>query len=376
MTARSIGMRVLPRACRDAARGVRDSSMVVRLLSAVPARGCAILRYHSINDDRGWVGDYLRASIVVTPASFEEHVRYLRRHFEIVPIGRIIELLANGQTPDHRWVALTFDDGYEDNYRVALPILRKHGATAAFYITTACVSDETILWGVRLRHAIRNTERTSLACPSLGHHPVDLSTEESRDRATHWITGLVKSRRKTEADELLDEVFDECGVPVGRISHRIMMSWDEIREMRDAGMTIGAHTVNHYNLTCLDDSDVTAEVKVSKEAIEAALGERVDHFAYPNGRTDKHCDARVAGIVAKAGFKSAVTSINGPAGSRFSPYGVPRVGVATRRTGIARFAADLQYTRLKKVVSSSIAEIGASGHGAGRAGRRGSTECR
>lgn len=357
---------MLPRACRDVARGIRNSPAVVRLLSAVPARGCAILRYHSVNDDPAWVSGYLRPSIVVTPKSFEEHVRYLRRHFKIVPIERIVELIASGRTPDHRWVALTFDDGYEDNYRVAFPILREHGATATFYITTACVSDETILWGVRLRHAIGSTERTSIGCPSLGSHPIDVSSEESRERAAHWITGLVKSRRKAEADELLHEVFEECGVPVGRIGRRIMMSWDEIREMRDAGMTIGAHTVNHYNLTCLDDSDVTAEVEISKETIEAALGERVNHFAYPNGRTDKHCDARVAGIVAKAGFRSAVTSINGPAGSRFSPYGVPRVGVATRRTGIAKFAADLQYMRLKKVVSPSIAEISASGNGAGR----------
>jgi peptidoglycan/xylan/chitin deacetylase (PgdA/CDA1 family) len=320
------------------------------------------------------VNGYLPPSIVVTPKAFEEHVRYLRRHFEIVPIGRIIELVANGRTPDHRWVALTFDDGYEDNYRVAFPILREHGATAAFYITTACVSDETILWGVRLRHAIWNTERTDLICPSLGHRPIDLSTEESRHRTTRWITGLVKSRGKTEADELLDEVFEECGVPVGQISRRIMMSWDEIREMRAAGMTIGAHTANHYNLTCLDDSDVTAEVEISKETIEAALGDRVDHFAYPNGRTDKHCDARVAGIVAKAGYESAVTSVNGPAGGRFSPYGVPRVGIATRRTGIAKFAADLQYTRLSRVVSPSIAEISAARNGAGRAARRSRAE--
>jgi peptidoglycan/xylan/chitin deacetylase (PgdA/CDA1 family) len=136
-----------------------------------------------------------------------------------------------------------------------------------------------------------------------------------------------------------------------------MMNWDEIREMHGAGMTIGAHTHSHYNLPSLDTSDVAHEVVASRRDIEDALQASVEHFAYPNGRTDCHCDARVAKLVAVGGFESAVTSLSGPVSHRHSLYCIPRLGIAPRHRDVARLAADIQYSRFRHQDQRVVDEI-------------------
>lgn len=70
---------------------------------------------------------------------------------------------------------------------------------------------------------------------------------------------------------------------------RQMLSWVEIREMRDAGIDFGAHTITHPDLTSLDDTTMDYEIKRSKEIIEMNLGVPVSSFAYPYGLYDERC---------------------------------------------------------------------------------------
>ena len=324
---------------------VRRSAPFVRTLAALPTGKCVVLRYHSVSDDSGWAGDFIQPSLVVSPDDFDRQLTFLARHHVVVDIGELVEAVRAGERIDRRWVVITFDDGYEDNYRFAFPILMKHGMSAAFYVTTGCIGDRAILWTVVLRHAIQTSARTAIELSFLPGKPIDLSHAAARDQATRLLTGIVKRCAAREADEIVGEVLEACGVRAGTVGRRIIMDWDEIREMHEAGMTIGAHTVNHYNLPCLDERQMVREVTDSKRALEDGVGASVDHFAYPNGRTDRHFDDRVAQVVAKAGYRSAVTSVTGPASRRCSEFSIPRLGITPKHADLTRFAADIQYAR-------------------------------
>jgi peptidoglycan/xylan/chitin deacetylase (PgdA/CDA1 family) len=339
--------------------GIRNSGLVVRGVAGVHRVGGTILRYHSVNDDRAWLRDYMQASLVVTPELFERQLAFLTRRYRIVSIGEMAEQMRSRGGVDSGSVAITFDDGYEDNYRLAFPILRKYGAAATFYITTGTVADVRVLWTVGLRRAIRSCDEQSVSLSFLGERSIDLSTDTSKEATIKMITGIGKRCKVDELQSILAEVYEETGrspqaEPPPR---RIMLNWDEIREMHGAGMTMGAHTHSHYNLPSLDTSDVAHEVVSSRRAIEEELQAPVEHFAYPNGRTDRHCDARVAKIVAVAGFGSAVTSLAGPVSSRFSLYCMPRMGVAPRHRDLARLAADMQYSKFKHQDRHVVDEI-------------------
>jgi len=357
MTSRNTEKPPLSRVCRDVALAVRNSPAVVRGLEAFHRVGGTILRYHSVSDDESWAGDYMQKSLVVTPEIFARQVAFLTRRHRVVSVGEMAEQMRSGRGVDSRNVAITFDDGYEDNYRNAFPILREHGATAAFYVTTGYVGDAEILWTVALRRAIRSCSQSSVSLSFLDERTVDLSTDEKKETTIKTVTGIVKRCKPDEVGSILSEVRDEVGTPADLCPRRIMMNWDEMREMQQAGMTIGAHTLSHYNMPSLDTSDVAQEVVASRRDLEEALQVPIEHFAYPNGRTGRHCDARVAKLVAVAGFKSAVTSLFGPVSHRYSEYCIPRLGVAPRHGDVARLAADMQYSRFRHQDERVVDEI-------------------
>ena len=340
-----------------AGRRVRNARPVVRTIAALRRAGGVILRYHSVSDDSGWAGDYIQKSLVVPPDAFERQVAALVKYHRVVPVETLAAAVRRGKRVDSGAVAITFDDGYEDNYRVALPILRKYGATAMFYVSTAAVGDADILWTVKLRHALKKCPEESLTLSFLGTRPLDLSSDSAREAAIKMVTGLVKRCKRDEIDRILTEVDQRVTSNGNPVSRRIMMNWDEVAELSESGMGIGAHTVSHFNLPSLDTSHVAQEVVASKREIEERLGRPVRHFAYPNGRTDHHCDARVAKIVALAGFESAATSLAGPVSSRYAEYCLPRLGVAPRHSDVERLLADVQYSKFKYQNLRTVEEI-------------------
>jgi peptidoglycan/xylan/chitin deacetylase (PgdA/CDA1 family) len=344
-------------ALRSVAARLMASRAIIGALARVPSGGGVILRYHSVNDDPGWSGDYIQPSLVVAPQVFDRQISYLTSRYRIVGMDELVGALRGGRRIDGRAVAITFDDGYEDNHRFALPILLKHGAPATFYVTTGAVGDETVLWTVKLRHAIRRSREKSLTLSFLNGRAIDISTPDHKESSIKLLTGMVKRVAAREARAMLEEMLAATLADTDRPPQRVMMNWEEIRELHRSGMTIGAHTVAHLNLPCLETADVVREVRGSKEALDRALESPVVHFAYPNGRTERNFDARVACIVADAGFLSAVTCVNGPVSQRFPEYAIPRLGVRESDHDLARFASAIQRARLMRPRHPDVEEV-------------------
>jgi peptidoglycan/xylan/chitin deacetylase (PgdA/CDA1 family) len=258
-------------AVRRIGRWMRNSRPVVRAVAGLHLGGPVILRYHSVSDDPSWRGGYMQESLVVSPGVFDRQLAALKRRHRLTSVDDIVDRMRAGRSIDSRAVAVTFDDGYEDNHRVVFPILKKHGASATFYVTTGAVGDEDILWTVRLRRSIRTCGRDRLPLTFLGPHPLDVSTDEAKEAAVKMLTGIVKRCKREEIEEILREVHEAAGTGQAAFDRRTMMNWEEIRELHRAGMSIGAHTVSHFNLPSLDTSDVAREVIASKKELEDKL---------------------------------------------------------------------------------------------------------
>jgi peptidoglycan/xylan/chitin deacetylase (PgdA/CDA1 family) len=347
---------LLNRACRRAATSLLETDASLRALSRVPGRGAVVLRYHSVNDDPVWARETVQRNLVVPAAVFDEHMRFLAERNRVVPIETIVEAVAGGRPPDPSWVAVTFDDGYEDNHRNAMPILKKHGVTAAFYVTTGCVGDERPLWTAWLRRAVMRAPGPALRVSFLEGGAVDVSSEEARERAVRELTAFVKRCDAPRARAAFDEVL-AAARSEGRPDRRVMMNWHEIRDLRRAGMAVGAHSVAHWNLPSLSDADLEAEVRGSREALALETGRPVAHFSYPNGRTTRHFDARVARAVAGAGYASAVTSVSGAVSHRLSAFAIPRLGVYERHCDVRRLALDIERARLGRPEDPCVGRV-------------------
>lgn len=229
---------------------------------------------------------------------FDAHIRYLARHWRVVPLEDMVAALRNTQAPPPRTVALTFDDGFVDGHTLAYPVLRRYGVPATFFLIAGAVDQGRLPWPERVADLIRRTGAAFVAAPSLADGAFPLGTERQRLDSLRRILVLLK-RAPTPTRELaLEQLERDLQVPPDEGE---MLTWDQVREMARGGMRFGAHTITHPILPMTGPGEVKREVWESKVRIEEETDQPVRFFAYPNG---DHSPETVE-IVRQAGVEAA-----------------------------------------------------------------------
>jgi peptidoglycan/xylan/chitin deacetylase (PgdA/CDA1 family) len=311
-----------------------------------PTATAVILRYHSVGDDHGPEPFYIAPSLSIPRQGFDAQMRFLRERYRPTALDEIVEAIRTDRPLPAGAVAVTFDDGYRDNYTHAFPVLRKFGIPATFYITTGCVEDGEVLWTSKLRYYFMASSARALEVAALGASPLDLGSTAARHAIFERTIALIKTLGGARGEALFREVEARLGVTDLGPLRRAMMTWDEIQELSRGGMTIGAHTITHPNLPGLPRQSAEAEILGSKIQLEEKIKVPVRHFAYPNGRGVRHFNDDVVGLVRGAGFVSSVTSIDGPVRRGDDPLRLQRLGIYRKHARIFSLALDMERTRL------------------------------
>jgi len=236
----------------------RFETILARSAHARRAGRTVVLCYHSIHPSKRFAS--------ATPRLFEQQIEWLQEHCDIVTYDSIPRLTS----PSSRRrpvVAITFDDGYEDNHTYALPILLAHEIPATVFVTTGLI-----------------------------------------DRDPRIIRRFSRLWRASE-----DDVRG--------------LSWTQVSEMREAGLEIGAHTHSHPNLFEIEEPKVLEEISSSRTKLEDRLKEPVRLFAYPFGKPRQHLSGRTIDLVASLGFESAATICYRGARPSDSRLSIPRFPV-------------------------------------------------
>ena len=288
-------------------RGLYHSGLL-RLTMALkePRRGASadghfqILVYHRVGPAPDPFMPALPASV------FENHVRYLRKHFRVLSLTELLRAVAERQLPA-RAIAITFDDGYEDVYRHVFPIVCRVGVPITVFLATGFIDGEQPMWNDRIAAAIRDTTCEVLSdVPDVP--PLPLTTLRARQEAVMATLGALKYRPLKERDELVERIAN--ALQASSYQGPGMLRWSQVGEMHKAGVEFGAHTVRHPILTSQSAAERWDEIVDSKRVIEEKLQSPALHFAYPNG-TERDFDDLTKGLLRKAGFSSAVTMVFG-----------------------------------------------------------------
>jgi peptidoglycan/xylan/chitin deacetylase (PgdA/CDA1 family) len=251
-------------------RSAKDEAQ--RFLAAfplpVPAQRAVVLAYHSV------AAEPTRAS--TARSVFRSHLSWIAEHCEVVAFEKLASAAVQSGNGSRPTVAITFDDGYEDNHREAFPLLTSHGFPATFFITTGLVDrDELAL--ARLRRA--------------------------------W------------------------GPREGSLRP---ISIEQLREMDSAGMAFGAHSRTHPNLRMLDEIALMNEIAGSRDRLEEILQRRVSAFAYPFGDARFHISATAVAVAATSGFTTAATIDYRGVSRTTDPLLIPRFPVSNDPVKILR----------------------------------------
>lgn len=281
------------------------------------ARRPLILGYHRVVEDFDAIARREMPSMLISRTMFERHVDHIGRRFRFVTLDEIGARMLAGEPFTHPVAAITFDDGYQDIYEHAFPLLKRKGIPAAVFVVTDLVGRP--FWQIhdKLYHLIAKAFATwqnpryelRLLCDVLDL-PVDLAGAPHATRTPLLaVSVLLPALSLGEVRRLIDGL--EAAVGNGFYNVPRTLTWPMLAEMRRAGFTIGSHTKNHVSLPMESADVVVHELEGSRQAIERHLGEPVVHFAYPGGQFTRP----VVDAVVRAGYQYAYTAC---------PHGDPR----------------------------------------------------
>jgi peptidoglycan/xylan/chitin deacetylase (PgdA/CDA1 family) len=286
-----------------------------------------ILTYHGVmpGDDDSY--DFLLANFVAAGA-FEAQMNWLSSRYTLVPLHRLVDALDGGPELPPRAATVTFDDGFANNYHIAFPILRRLGIPATIFLATEKIGTPGAqLWTERVKRAIYLTPLTTVTLDGTAHA---LTTNPRREAVARAVLGRLKRLPPAERDRCVLDVEQACGrlqLTAEDGMRFDFMTWRQVREMADAGIEFGSHTVTHPILTTLDSVTLEWEVRESKRVIEEQLGRECYAFAYPNGGAQDF-DERAMTALRDAGYRCALSLEGGLVPRNARRYAMDRVNIA------------------------------------------------
>ncbi len=261
----------------------------VALLERFPVwSGLLILNYHRVGTPGDSLFDHELWS--ADQNEFDHQVATLKSSCDLIGLDDLpaaIGDLDRASRSNLRFAMITFDDGYLDNYELAFPVLRSHSAPGVFFITTGFVGDRRLAWWDEISWMIRSSKRSEISLPGF----FEDAQPTTEDLVAITIQRILRTCYQLDSDRtesFLNQIAEATGT--GRaatdLAANVWMTWDHVREMHAAGMSMGAHTVTHPILSRLSPDEQNFEICESRLRIEEQIGEPVTAFSYPVGRRD------------------------------------------------------------------------------------------
>lgn len=276
---------------------------------------------------------------------FDQILKWATAWFNVLPLDEAARCLREGSLPA-RAAAITFDDGYADNYTQALPILQRHGVSATFFVASGFL-DGGRMWNDTVIEALRNTTLSVLDTGLDGLRELSLGDIDAKRHAMHRLLAAVKHMQPDERLETVERIASHCAVT---LPDDLMMSSAQLRALRASGMIIGAHTVSHPILAVTSLEQAREEIESGKAHLEQLLGEPVRLFAYPNGKPGSDYRPVHVNMVRELGFEAAVSTHWGANTRDSDPYQLLRFTPWDRNK--LRFGAHLlQNLRRPAIIS-------------------------
>lgn len=297
----------------------RSLDLDARLLAR---RGRYVLCYHRVISERETEEQWVHSSMWITPETFEAQIRWVQSIGDVVSYQRLLDFT---QPNDRPLFAITFDDGWKDNYTNALPILQRAAVPFTIFLTTSHLETGHVIWpddlAVKTRLALSSTGETEVRraidtlSPNAQHGPRIPPVRTALEDAIERLKLIPEEERKN----LIGNYFRILGVADAPITGH-MMTWSDALNMLSTGVAFGSHSHTHRICSEASTEALHEELVTSKYLIRHHLGMEPDAFAYPNARYNGNEDI----LLRQTGYRFAFRLHNLPVKEPFHRYFIPR----------------------------------------------------
>jgi peptidoglycan/xylan/chitin deacetylase (PgdA/CDA1 family) len=272
----------------------------------------------------------------ITAEFLDRTLKALKRwKFDIVAIDAVVDRLRDPGAHRRRFVCLTFDGGYRDFLTYAYPVLARHKAPFTIYVAASFPDGLGELWWLALEQVIAQHDRIGLVIDGAERRFDCRTTREKRevyDVLHDWLRSLPAAERSTA-------IRDLCGryrVDLTALSRDAVMTWPELGKLAvDPLATIGSATLNYPVLSRTVNDVAERELKMGRAVVEAAIGRKAPHLAYPFG-DNRAFGRRHVLIATQLDFASGVTAEPGviTVSEQTSVMAMPRITWDGRRRSL------------------------------------------
>lgn len=282
-----------------------------RIIKKNQKPNCRILCYHSINTlptDFFTMADRL----TVLPKMFRKQLQYLKKHFAIFSETELIGFLNSSNEIKKNAVLITLDDGYQDNFEKAMPLLKKFRAPAIVYLSGREDNLSDFSWWHDLALVVDKEVQTNHSDQKINpqneywNHHQSLEAISSEDRVRK-LDEKIKEFNKSELDKRLH-----------------FLTTENIQRMMEQDIAFGGHTVNHVDLGQVDSATARTEIVESLKLVADQTDRNVVGFAYPFGKKENYTDD-VIDILRESKLKYAVTTDWGFNDQNSDPFRLKRI---------------------------------------------------
>ena len=270
--------------------------------------------------------EWAEPALVLSPKMFEEHIRHLSQMCHVMSLTDLLQTDCTSMKPAGQPAcAITFDDGWQDNYLHAYPVLRRYDCPATIFLTVGLIGTAKLPWTTKLYHMLH-------LAPSLGDRLLN---------AAEWASGrtgpplcppkadnlMRRAKRvpRCEREALMAKLERALESELrAAVLPRLFLDWAEVVEMANNRVVFGAHSMTHAMMDELTREEALREFADSRRVIEEHLGKPPEIFAYPDGRWDNQL--RV--LAKETGYRWACALVDGDLPGTGDGFGVKRVPVS------------------------------------------------
>jgi len=323
----------------------------------MPIGGYSVVSYHGVAPAGYSGGEVFLDGNLVQADVLRQQIQFLKSRYQVLHPEDFRAWIERGQKLPPRAVLLTCDDGLVNTFTDMLPVLQSEAVACLFFVTAASCGDEPgMLWFEELYQLMR---AKPFIRPDL-QLPMEKDPASSLNFQARWWSTVRSASRldaKTRAD-WMSQMRRDCGRTQAFGSERCserryrLLRAAELRQLADAGMTIGAHTLSHPVLSLCSEEEARREIQESKINLERTLGRSVWALAYPFGNPSTMGEREVR-LAREAGFACAFLNVERWGAEQSNPFALPRTHVTGDMT-LPEFAAHVSgvHTRLQRAVGS------------------------
>lgn len=287
-----------------------------------------IFLFHGVTNQRNiGIRNYTRKHLY--EEDFHDLIFNLSQIGSAISLDEAIQLWNNKKSlPKYSYV-ISFDDGFENNFKIALPILEKYNTPSIFYITTKFISENSLSWVDRVESIVDASSKQNISLDGFCKD-LEITDDKSKINFMNLVRKFVKNTESIDADKFADKLCkiiklnkEPTIIPV--LDNKL--SWDQLDQMKNNYLvTIGGHSHSHRIMANLNLSDLIFEVSHSLDLIYKKLKIQTHHYSYPEGMNNSFND-QVIKVLKNNGIKICPTAMQGYNSENSDFFNLKRVSV-------------------------------------------------